>query len=148
VFALAGGVLMAWLAVMTVISVFGRWLFSAPIYGDFEMVAMGTAVSVFLFLPYCQMRKGNVVVDVFLNWAPNRVQRFFDLIGQLVLATIAGALAWRMWLGAEDMLKYNEISMILGIPVWIAFPFGVAGFAMLAVCCLYDAGKSAREVLK
>lgn len=148
IFALFGGVVMAGLTLMTVLSVFGRWLFSKPIYGDFEMVAMGTAVAVFLFLPYCQMKKGNVVVDLFLSGTPVRFQRFFDMVGDLILGAISGMLCWRMVLGGTDMLSYNEVSMILGIPVWIAFPFAVAAFALLALCCVYSAAGNAREVVR
>jgi hypothetical protein len=34
--------------------VIGRRFFNAPINGDFELVQMATAISVFSFLPYCQ----------------------------------------------------------------------------------------------
>lgn len=136
---LAGGVLMSALAIMIVVSVTGRWLVSAPIPGDFEMVAMGTAVAVLLFFPYCHLRRGNVIVDLFLAWAPKPTQAVCDLLGDLLLGVIAGGLAWRMFLGGADMLNYGETTVTLGVPIWWAFPFGVAGFGLLAVCCLYTA---------
>ena len=71
---------MVGLAGMVVVSVLGRWLFSAPVFGDFEMVGMGTAIAVFLYLPYCHMRRGNVIVDLFLSRTPKRLQIFFDVI--------------------------------------------------------------------
>ena len=46
-------------------SVLRRWLFSTPIPGDFELAQIGTAVAVFAFLPYCQVVRGNIVVDTF-----------------------------------------------------------------------------------
>ncbi len=137
--ALIGGVIMVGLTALVVISVTGRWLFSAPIFGDFEMVAMGTAVSVFLFLPYCHMNRGNVIVDVFLSWAPRKVQSFFDIIGSLVLAVIAGVLTWRMTLGGLEVFEYSETTYILALPLWWAFPFAVASFALLTICCLFTA---------
>ena len=36
-----------------------RWQGSQPLPGDFEFVQMATAVSVFSFLPYCQLRRSN-----------------------------------------------------------------------------------------
>lgn len=136
---LLGGVLMALLTVMSVISVLGRYLFSAPIPGDFELVTMGTAISVFLFLPYCHLQRGNVVVDLFLSWAPRKVQIFFDGVSGLLLAAIAGVLAWRMVRGAFDMHQYNEVSYILALPVWPVFPFAVLALALLSAACLYTA---------
>ncbi|MDH5750446.1 MAG: TRAP transporter small permease [Rhodospirillales bacterium] len=137
IFALIGGFLISGLSIMTVISVFGRYLFSAPIPGDFEMIALGTAVTVFLFLPYCHLMKGNVIVDLFLSWAPKSVQAFFDVLSNLLLAVIAGAISWRMWFGTQDMIEYNEITFILGIPIWWVFPFAVVSFALLSVSALY-----------
>jgi TRAP-type C4-dicarboxylate transport system permease small subunit len=64
---LVGGLLMSALTVMTVVSVTGRKLFNAPIQGDYELVTMGTAIAVFLFLPYCHLQRGDVVVDLFLS---------------------------------------------------------------------------------
>ena len=136
---LAGGVLMSLLAIMIVVSVTGRWLLSAPIPGDFEMVAMGTAMAVLLFFPYCHMKRGNVIVDLFLAWAPKRLQAACDLLGDLLLGAIAAGLGWRMTLGGVDMWRYGETTVTLSIPIWWAFPFGVAGFALLAACCLYTA---------
>ena len=66
VFVLIGSAVMVAVTLMTVISILGRWLFLSPIYGDFELAAIGTAVSVFLFLPYCHLKKGNVIIGLFL----------------------------------------------------------------------------------
>lgn len=135
--ALLGGVVMAGLSVMVVVSVMGRWLFTAPIYGDFEMVAMGTAIGVSLFLPYCQLKKGNVVVDLFLAWAPEGAQRVMDAVSGLILAGLSGLLAWRMWLGTLELYESNETTMILGITIWWALPFMTLAFATLTAVSLY-----------
>lgn len=145
---LAGGFLMAALTVMTVISVFGRYLFSAPIPGDFELVTMGTAIAVFLFLPYCHLQRGNIVVDLFLSWAPRKVQVFFDGLSGLLLAAIAGGLAWRMFHGGLDMHRYTEVSYILALPVWPVFPVAVLALALLAMSCLYTAFNDFREIAR
>jgi len=143
-----GGFLMAAVTVMTVASVLGRYLFSAPVPGDFELVTMGTAISVFLFLPYCHLRRGNVVVDLFLSWAPRRVQTFFDGVSGLLLAAIAGMLAWRMVEGAIDMRHYNEVSYILALPIWPVFPVAVLALALLSAACLYTAVRDFREMAR
>ncbi len=139
VFALIGGVIMTGLAALVVTSVTGRWLLSKPIFGDFEMVALGTAISVFLFLPYCHMNRGNVIVDIFLSWAPRKVQSFFDTLGSLALAAIAGMLTWRMGIGGLDVFAYDETTYILALPLWWAYPFAVAASGLLTLCCLYTA---------
>lgn len=146
--AVAGGFLMAAITVMTVASVLGRYLFSAPIFGDFELVTMGTAISVFLFLPYCHLRRGNVVVDLFLSWAPRGVRTFLDGVSGLLLAVIAGTLAWRMVQGALDMHRYGEVSYILALPIWPIFPFAVLALSLLSASCLYTAARDFYEITR
>ncbi len=148
IFALAGGFLMTAIAIMVVVSVLGRWLFLAPIPGDFEMVAMGTAMAVFLFLPYCHLIKGNVIVDLFLSWAPAKVRSALDAASGVLLAVIAAVLAWRMTLGGLDLHRYHEVSLILGVPIWWAFPFAVASFALLAATCIYTSARDLKGLFE
>lgn len=145
---LVGGFLMAALTVMSVISVLGRYLFSVPVPGDFELVTMGTAIAVFLFLPYCHLQRGNVVVDLFLSWAPRKVQVFFDGASGLLLAVIAGVLSWRMASGGLDMHQYNEVSYILALPIWPIFPVAVVALALLAASCLYTAVRDFHDMMR
>ncbi len=137
--AILGGLIMTGLTFMVVVSVLGRWLISSPIYGDFEMVAMGTAISVFLFLPYCQMNRGNVIVDLFLAWAPRKVRTALDILGSIMLALIAGVLTWRMTLGGFNAVEYRETTYILALPLWWAYPFAVASFGLLCLTSIYTA---------
>jgi TRAP-type C4-dicarboxylate transport system permease small subunit len=148
VFVLIGSVIMAAVTLMTVISIIGRWLFLSPVYGDFELAAIGTAIAVFLFLPYAHLQKGNVVIDLFLSWAPQRAQVFLDGISGIVLGVIGAVLAWRMYLGGMDMLRVGEVTTIVGLPIWYAFPFAVASGGLLALCCLYTATKDLQTVLR
>jgi TRAP-type C4-dicarboxylate transport system permease small subunit len=146
--AVAGGLIMAGLAIMVVVSVVGRAVFSAPVYGDFEIVAVGTAIAVFLFLPYCHMKDGNVIVDFFLAPAPHSIKRFCDAAAGILYGTIAGILTWRTVLGAFEVHYYGEVSMILAIPVWWAFPFAIISFTLLTICCFYSAAHNLKDALQ
>lgn len=64
-FALAGGLIMLALATMTVVSIIGRSTIGVAVEGDYELVELGLAAAVFLFLPECYLRQGHVVVDLF-----------------------------------------------------------------------------------
>ena len=70
VLATLGALILVTLALITVISVSGRYLFGHAISGDFEMVEVGCAMAVSLFLPYCQLQNGNVIVDFVTMKAP------------------------------------------------------------------------------
>jgi len=145
VFAAAGGLLIALLALLTVISVGGRFLFAAPIPGDFELVEMGCAVAVFAFLPYGQWTRGNVKVDFFTQRIGSRWRARFDAAGSLLYALAAAVLAWRMSHGGLEFYRYGEQTMILGMPRWWAFVPIVPTLVLLSVVCLYTAWRSLIE---
>jgi TRAP-type C4-dicarboxylate transport system permease small subunit len=143
--AVFGGAIALAVAGIVVVSVAGRWLFSTPIPGDFELAQIGTAVAVFAFLPYCQIMRGNIVVDTFTARLPRRAQRridgVWDLLYAAAMALVAACLGW----GTMDMLASHEVSMVLRIPVWPGVAFGAASCAFLAIAALSTAWASFRS---
>ncbi len=152
VLAIAGGVLLSALALMTVVSITGRWLSGTswaaslalleavgPVTGDFEMIEMGTAIAVFLFLPYCHLKGGHVTVDLVVMHAPRMVQHALAFLSECLFLGFAGLMAWQAVLGTLDKWQYQQTTMLLGLPVWWGYAFGVVGLALLAVVCLYRA---------
>lgn len=138
-FAVGGGLLLCALAAITVISVLGRALFAFPIPGDFELVAIGTGIAAFLSLPYCQLQRGNIRIDLFLGHASPRLTGVLDVCAGVLSAAIAALFAWRMIHGLFDAVRDRDVTVILGLPLWWAYPFAVAAFALLAACCLLTA---------
>lgn len=131
--ALAGGVLLAGLAVMVAVSIVGRGCCAAPIPGDYELVQAAIAVCVSLCLPWCQLRRGNIAVDFFtVRLAPRRQIRL-DAAGSLLLGLTMAGVAWRTAVGALDMKAAGETTMILGLPVWIGYAAMVPGLALTAL---------------
>lgn len=147
--ALLGGLVLLAMALVTVVSVLGRYLFGAPIPGDVELVALLTAVAVSLFLPYCQLRHGNVIVDVFTINASSAVRGWLDAAGSLMLVAIAATLSWRLGVGGLDLARSGDESMMLRLPTWWGFVIVVPCFALTAASgmvtlCQHLAGSSNR----
>ncbi|MGF1477591.1 MAG: TRAP transporter small permease [Geminicoccaceae bacterium] len=131
--AMAGGVVLTALMVMTVISIGGRslvWAGLGPIPGDFELVEVGTAFAVSAFLPWCQLQKGHVTVDIVLAKAGARLNSAIDVFAHALMTAVAGLLTWRLFLGLMDKARYGETSFILQFPVW----WGYAG-CFVGLCC-------------
>lgn len=141
--AVAGGFVLAAVAVVTTLSILGRTVAASPVPGDFELVEIGTALAVFAFLPYCQMVRGNVVVDLFTSRAPARVKALLDLAGNLAFTLVAGILTWRMALGGAELRAYAETTMVLRIPVWWGIAAAVPCLGFLTVTCAYAAWRDA-----
>jgi len=154
--ALLGGVLLLALVVMTVISIVGRALIGTfdiwplselgPVPGDFELVSAGCAVAVCAFLPWCQLNRGHVTVDVFLAPLSDRTKAVLTLIGNVMMTVAATLIAWRLQLGLADKLSYNETTMILQMPVWYGFAGAVVGLWVFALTSAYTVWRSINEV--
>ncbi len=124
--AMFAGFVLVIMSLITVISVMGRYFFDTPIVGDSEIVKMLTGVAVSLCLPYCQIRSGNVIVDVFTTHSPARFKATLDFIGNLLLALLALLLAWQTTNGAIDVKNYGNETMMLRLKEWW-FYFVIAG---------------------
>lgn len=142
--AVAGGLLLAAVAIVTVVSVVGRALFAAPVPGDFELVELGCGIAVFAFLPYCHLTNGNVAVDFLIDRLPAPLGRAAVLAGHLLLAAVALVLAHRLGAGGLDMWRAADETMVLQVPRWWAFPPMVVSALLLVVVCGFAAVRDLR----
>ncbi len=148
VMAALGGIVLVAVMLMTTISIFGRSLVSlglGPIPGDFELVSAGTAFCIFAFLPWCQLRRGHVTVDLFLSSVGPRVNYFIDIVANVLMTAATTVIAWRLYAGMLDKAAYNETSFILQYPVWWAYAVSLIGAVIFAFISLYTVWRSVRE---
>ncbi len=140
--AIGGGAVLVAMATLTVVSVTGRNLLNAPVSGDFELVEIGCAIAVFAFLPHCQMRGGNIAIDVFARRLPPGFVRVLVSLGALMLAAFAALLAWRMGIGGLEMKATGEKTIVLGVARWWGFAPMVASSALLSLVALHTAWRA------
>jgi TRAP-type C4-dicarboxylate transport system permease small subunit len=138
--AVTGGALSLAVALLVVVSVVGRRFFNAPIPGDFELVQMATAIAVFSFLPYCQARRGNIVVDTFTNRLPPRVNAVIDAFWDLVYAGMMGLMTACLAVGTLDHIRNGQTTMVLQFPIWPAIAVCTGLALLLTVVALATAG--------
>jgi TRAP-type C4-dicarboxylate transport system permease small subunit len=139
VFAWAGGIVAGWVACMTAVSIALRATISRPIPGDVELTQMGIALAIALFLPWCQWRGANIIVDFFTQRAAPRTRAWLDAIGAVLVAAMCTLLAWRTSVGALAVREAGETSMILGLPMWWAYAALAPGLALTALVALAQA---------
>jgi TRAP-type C4-dicarboxylate transport system permease small subunit len=138
-FALFGAFLALVVAVMVVYSIVGRaWLYR-PLLGDVEITQMGIAASISLCLPWCQLHRGNIIVDFFTQNAPATVVRWLDGFGAALISAMGLLLAWRACLGATSVMSANEQTMILGLPMWWTYASLVPGLLLASLVALCQA---------
>jgi len=131
--AIVGGLLSVASALLVTTSVTLRWLGFGSINGDFELVQIGVALSVFCFLPLTQARRGNIMVDTFTAWLPLRVQRAMDAFWDFVYAGFMALTAWCLMNGARDALASGLTSAMLGLNLWPVFAATVLLILLLVV---------------
>lgn len=162
-FAVAGGIVLAGMALVTVVSVVGRALAGfglAPVRGDFELVTIGCALAVFWSLPLAQIRRAHVTVDILSERLGPRVHAVLGLVGNVALTVCAavvamqlarafgerfphGGPALREALGLGPPPFFAETTYELQIEVWIPFGLSLIGAVWLAVVCGYTVWRSA-----
>lgn len=124
-------------AFMVAASVLMRWLASAPITGDVEMVQVGGGLAVLGFFAYGTLMRANIFVDSFTTRLPGRVNQAIDGFWNLVWGVVALVLAERMAVGAMEAFGNGSVTMgLLGIPIWWAIGIGAACFALTGVVAL------------
>jgi TRAP-type C4-dicarboxylate transport system permease small subunit len=135
---LAGAIVTA-IAGLVVASISLRALNFAPIQGDFELVQVGLAAAIALFLPWCQLNGGNIIVDFFTTRARVRTQRRLDCVAALLTALVMALVAWRAGAGAISAFRNGETTMILGFPIWWSYAVMTPGLALTSLTALHGA---------
>lgn len=143
--AVAGGFVLVVMSAVVTVNVVLRWLFTSAVPGDIELVQLGTALAVFAFLPLCQARRGNIMVDTFTSRLPSGVQRGLDALWDLVYALMAAVIAWRLGIGAYDTIRSNTVSMVLGLPTGWAIAACALMAGVLALVAVATAVRMARS---
>ncbi len=144
--AIAGGAVMLAFTAISVASIASRSFFGSPLVGDFELTERGTAVAVFAMLPYCHLRGGNVVVDMFVRMLAPGLRRALAVLSEVLFAIVAALMTWRLALGGIDQHQFHDVSMMLQIPTWWMFVPIVASMALLTLVCVARAARGGREL--
>ena len=167
--ALAGGLVLLALVILTCLSVLGRglntlghadWLVAlspglakaliatgvGPITGDFELVEAGIAFAIFAFLPICQLYSGHATVDVFTRTLGVGGNRAIQAFWEIVLALAIVLLTWRLFDGLLGKYGNGETTFLLQFPIWWAYGASFLASLIAALVSIYCAFARIAEV--
>jgi TRAP-type C4-dicarboxylate transport system permease small subunit len=139
--AIFAGVVMVAITVLTCYSVIGRE-FGKPVLGDFELVQLAMGFAVAAFLPYCQLKRGNIIVDFFTTGAKSSTRDLLDRFGAFTVALMMGLFAWRTFVGGLNELSSNSVSMLMQLPTYPAYFAMVPAFGLTAMIALFQCFQS------
>jgi len=139
--AVLAGVLLTVITLMTCVSLIGRNTTGWTIVGDFELSGSAAGAAIALFLPWCQFRRGNIMVDFFTAKASKATQARLDRLGALFLALAMALMTWRTAVGGMNAWTSKAGSMMLGFPEWVVYVGMVPPLALTAVIALTQAAR-------
>ncbi len=143
--AVLAGVLLTVITLMTCVSLIGRNTTGWTIVGDFELSGSAAGAAIALFMPWCQVRRGNIMVDFFTSGASAATQLKLDRLGALLLAVVMALMTWRTAIGGLNAWNSQSGSMMLGFPEWIVYAGMVPPLALTTVIALVQAARGFGE---
>ena len=137
--AVLAGVLLTVITLMTCVSLIGRNTTGWTIVGDFELSGSAAGAAIALFLPWCQLKRGNIMVDFFTARASAATQAALDRFGALLLALAMALMTWRTAVGGINAWNSQAGSMMLGFPEWVVYVGMVPPLALTTLIALVQA---------
>jgi TRAP-type C4-dicarboxylate transport system permease small subunit len=139
--AILAGFIMTGITLMTCVSLLGRNTTGTTLVGDFELTGVAAGAAIALFLPWCQVRRGNIIVDFFTAKAGERTNAALDRFGALLLGLSLALLAWRAGIGGLSAWTSQSATMMLGFPEWIVYAAMVPPLVLTAVIGLWQSAR-------
>ncbi|AEG92881.1 TRAP transporter small permease [Ramlibacter tataouinensis] len=137
--AILAGVLLTAITLLTCGSLIGRNTTGDSIVGAFELTAVAAGAAIALFMPLCQARRGNIIVDFFTAGLRPAVNDRLDRLGALLLALIFGLLTWRTALGGLNSYNTGSETQIMGFPEWVVYAVMTPAFVLAGLIALHQA---------
>ena len=137
--AVLGGVLLTLITLMTCVSLAGRNTTGWTLVGDVEISGFVAGAAIALFLPWCQLRRANIIVDFFTARASAAWQALLDRTGALALCAVMVLMTWRTGVGGLNAWVSQSGSMMLGLPEWTVYVCMVPPLALTAAIALTQA---------
>ena len=132
---LSGAIIIV-LMLFTVIDVFLRNVFNAPLSSVYEFTEFTMAAIVFLGIAYTGWVKGHIAVDMFVKWLDQPRWRWITTLLTFLGAVLFAVIAYRATL--ETIATIDQFSNRLGWPHY-PFRFTVAlGCALYAIVMAYQ----------
>ncbi len=111
---------------LTCVDVIGRYFFSKPVFGGFELTEMMLAAMIFLGLPLVTLRNEHITVDIFDSITPDWLFRLQHIAACAIGMVSTGYLAWRLWNRATTLYMAGETTAQLKMKLgYLAFSMSI-----------------------
>ena len=112
---------------ITVIDVFMRYVFNAPVSGSYDLVEICLLVSVYFALPTVIFESQSIAIDLIDGFLSERVLSALKTVASIAAIAVLIFLFWSMIRPAREAYAYGDVKLELGLPVWIIWVFALFG---------------------
>jgi TRAP-type C4-dicarboxylate transport system permease small subunit len=114
--AISGAVLFV-MMMITALVVGGRYVFSKPLPGGFELTEMMLAALIYCGLPLVSKRREHIVIDTFDFMMSKSVKRGLDMLADAVCTLALAGLSWLLLRRALRVAEYGDTTNVLTLPL-------------------------------
>ena len=127
---LAGGIIVLFIVLFSVINIIGRGLLNQPFNAYFDLMGQSVPLIAFMGLSYCQRDGGHIRMDLFIGRFSGRLLWTVEAISSLLTFALITLLAYGAWLHAERSLTLGDSTEDIGLIIW---PFKLVLVVMFGV---------------
>jgi TRAP-type C4-dicarboxylate transport system permease small subunit len=128
------GMALVVMMLVTVVDVFLRYAFNAPIRGSYDLVEVTLVLFVFHGMSTAFLQRKSIVIDLVDTFAGRRIVavliRFSDVLSIVAL----GLFAWAMLGPALQAYEYGDRKLELNMPIYWLWVVALAGMAGTILC--------------
>lgn len=102
--------------IVTVMDVFARYLFSAPLRGSMEIIEFAMALIIFTALPLITRKRQHVSVSIVDGLFKGHAARCKLVLCDLLSVGALALLSWRLWVQGIDDMEAGAATEVLALP--------------------------------
>ncbi len=145
--AIASGLILFFLAILTFCDVFGRRFLNSPVAGTIEIVEFGIALVAFLAMPRAFFLNAHVSADFIKNISNTKLQTFITILRFVLMLVIMSFVAYGTTKEAFAFLNNNRVTIDLELSF---YPFYFASaiamwISVLAIILWFTKAISERD---
>lgn len=130
---LAGGIIVLFIVLFSVINILGRGLFNQPFNAYFDLMGQSVPLIAFMGLSYCQRDGGHIRMDLLIGRLKGRLLWIIEAFTSILTFILISALAYGAWLHAQRSIKLGDSTEDISLIIW---PFKLMLVVMFIVLLL------------
>lgn len=126
---------------ITIVDVIGRYAFSRPLPGAFEVTEVMLALTIFVALPLVTLENGHLTVSLLTDRLTPRARRLQGGLVSLFSAAVLSVIAWRLYRHGVQLSSYGDVTTFLRLPKGPLAYAMVAPAGLSALAALVSGGR-------